>query len=55
MLAIARDYMVALEMEGYVSKRLRIAVDVQRSHVVGTATAAMQLFAEEVGKVRGCS
>lgn len=40
-LPISRDYVVALEMQGYVAKCIRITIDVQCSHFVGTATTAV--------------
>ena len=36
-LPIARDYVVALEVQSYVAKRIRITVDIQCPHFVGTA------------------
>lgn len=50
-LPIARDNVVALEVEGYVTERVRITVDIQCPHFVGTATIILQLLAKEVRKV----
>lgn len=54
-LAIARDYVVALEVKGYVAERLRIAVDIQCLHIISTSIVAVQLFAKEVRKIGRCS
>ena len=50
-LAVAGDNVVALKVQCYVAERVGVTVDIQRSHIVSTATVAMQLFAEEVREV----
>ena len=55
MFAISRCDVVALEVERDVAKRIRVAVDVQRPHITGATTIVMQLLAEEMREVRGCS
>lgn len=51
MLPIARDNVVALEMQGYVAECVRVTVNIECPHFVGTATTAVKLLAEEVRKV----
>jgi hypothetical protein len=50
-LAVAGDNVVALKVQGYITECFGVAVNIQRSHIVGTATVAVQLFAKEVREV----
>jgi hypothetical protein len=51
MFAVARDNVVALQMQRDIAERVGVAVNIQRPHVTNTSAVLMELVAEEMREI----
>jgi hypothetical protein len=51
MFAVARDNVIALQMQRDIAERVGVAVNIQRPHVTSASAVLMELVAEEMREI----